>query len=159
MSSLRPWRSCHSDSIDGQGAKGKEICLTPLSCQTSTSSHLQTAKVCFPQDSVDTVIGEIAAVTMETILCRAGTVFRLTSERITGDAAILAMYAGSGTDHYGAFWTADPITAVAAGRLQTDKRFRHGRGSVKNVVLFAIFYCPISALKIEQPWQQNINGP
>lgn len=47
---------------------GKGQNLTSLSCQTSMSSHLQTTEVCFPQDSVDAVIGEIAAVTMETIL-------------------------------------------------------------------------------------------
>lgn len=78
----------------------------------------------FPQDSVDTVIGEVAAVTMETILQRAGRVFKLTRQRVAGDAAVLAMYAGSGADHYGARRTADPITAVTAGRLQTDKGFQ-----------------------------------
>lgn len=87
---------------------------------------MQTTEVRFPQDSVDTVIGEIPAVTMETILWRAGTVFRLASERITGDAAVLGMYAGSGADHCGALWTTDPIAAVTAGRLQTDKGLMHG---------------------------------
>lgn len=127
ISCLRPCRSCHSDNIDGQGTIGKERCLRPLSCQTTTSSHLQTTKMCFPQDSIDTVIGLTAAVTMETIQWGAGTVFRLTSERIAGAAMVLAMYARSGADHYCAFWTADSITAVTAGRLQTEKRFRHGR--------------------------------
>lgn len=69
------------------------------------------------------------------------------SERITGDAAVLAMYAGSGTDHYGAFWTADPITAVTAGRLQTDKGSGMGVEVLKNIVLFAIFDCLNSAVE------------
>lgn len=83
---------------------------------------------------------------METILCRAGTVFRLTSERITGDAAVLAVYAGSGADHDGAFWTADPIAAVAAGRLQTEPKRKKGSGTSAKV-LFATFYCLKSAVE------------
>lgn len=133
-SCLRPCRSCHGDSNDGQGTKGKEISRTPPSCQTSTGS--QTAKVRFPQDSVDTVIRESAGVTMETILRRAGTVFRLASESIAGgDAAVLAVDAGSGADHDGAFRTADPITAVTAGRLQTDTRLQP-RASKRSVLSY-----------------------
>lgn len=144
-----------------QGTIDKERYLKPLSCQTSTSSHLQTAKVCFPQDSVDTVIGETTAVTMETILWRAGTVFRLKSERITGDAMVLAVYAGSGADHYCTFWTADSITAVTAGRLQTDKK---GSGADPDMfsqltVLCYLLLSKYQGLKIrnDQRGQKNQN--
>lgn len=43
----------------------------------------------------------------------------------------LAMYARSGADHYCTFWTADSITAVTAGRLQTDKKVQ-ARTVLKN---------------------------
>lgn len=59
---------------------------------------------------------------METILGRAGTVFGLTSEGIAADAVVLAVYAGSGADHQRTFRAADPVAAVAAGRLETHTR-------------------------------------
>lgn len=83
---------------------------------------LQTTEVCLPQDSVDVVVGDTAPVTMETMLRSTHRVFRLRAQGMLGDAVALAMYAGPGTDNYCSFWTTDPVTAVAAGRLQTQRR-------------------------------------
>lgn len=76
-----------------------------------------------PQDSVDVVIRDIAAVAMETMLQGAGGVFRLWAERVLGDAVVLAVYAWPGANHYCSLWTTDPIAAVTAGRLQTQNRY------------------------------------
>lgn len=92
------------------------------SCRAWTPSCLQTTEVCFPQDSVDVVIGDTAAVAMETMLQRASRLFGLWAEGVLGDAVVLAVYAWPGADHYCSLWTTDPITAVAAGRLQIQKR-------------------------------------
>lgn len=52
-----------------------------LSCGAWTSSGLQAAEVSLPQHSVDVVVGDTAAVAMETMLQRAGRVFRLWAGR------------------------------------------------------------------------------
>ncbi len=75
-----------------------------------------------PQDSVDVVIGDTAAVSMETMLQGASRVFRLWAEGVLGDAVVLAVYAWPGGDHYCSLWTTDPVTAVAAGGLQIQNR-------------------------------------
>ena len=75
-----------------------------------------------PQDSVDVVVGDTAAVAMETILQGASRVFRLWAGGVLGDAVVVAVYARPGTDHYCSLWTTDPITAVAAGRLRIQDR-------------------------------------
>lgn len=55
---------------------------------------------------------------------------------------VLAMYARSGADHYCTFWTADSITAVTAGRLQTDKKVQARTVTCSvNLLSFAICYC------------------
>lgn len=59
---------------------------------------------------------------METMLQGAGRVFRLWADRVLGDAAVLAVYARPGGGHYRSLWTADPIAAVTAGRLQIQNR-------------------------------------
>lgn len=101
---------------------GKEMGPRSLSCQALMSSLLQTTEMCFLQDSVDVVIGE-TAVTMETILWGARSDFRLRCEETLGDAIVLAMCAWPGAGHNCSFWAADPITAVTAGRLQTQNRY------------------------------------
>jgi len=70
-----------------------------------------------PQHSVDVVVRDTAAITMETMLQGATRVFRLWAEGALGDAVLLAVYAWPGGGHYRSLWTTDAITAVAAGRL------------------------------------------
>lgn len=67
-----------------------------LSCGAWTSSGLQTAEVCLPQHSVDVVVGDTAAVAMETMLQRAGRVFRLWARRALWEAVALVMWARTG---------------------------------------------------------------
>lgn len=101
----------------GEGQKvrrGSEV----TSCRARAPSSLQTAEVRLPQDSVDVVIGDTAAIAMETMLQRAGRVFRLWAERVLRDAVVLAVCAWTCAGHYCSVWTADPIAAVIAGRLQ-----------------------------------------
>lgn len=71
-----------------------------------------------PQDSVDVVIRDTAAVAMETMLQGASRVFGLRAEGGLADAVVLTVYARPGGDHNGSLWTASPVTAVTAGRLQ-----------------------------------------
>lgn len=94
------------------------------SCRARAPSGLQTAEVRLPQDSVDVVVGDTAAaaVAMETVLQGAGRVFRLWARGVQADAVVLAVYARPGGDHYPSLWTTDPVTAVAAGRLQIQSR-------------------------------------
>lgn len=74
-----------------------------------------------PQDSVDVVIGDTAVVSMETMLQGASRVFGFWAVGVLVDAVVLAMYARPGGGHYCSLWTTDPVTAVAAGRLQIKK--------------------------------------
>lgn len=117
-------RSHHAGTVstDGRGTRGQERGQRSRSCRAWTTSCLQTTEVCLPQDSVDVVIGDTAAVAMETRVRGASRVFRLRAEGGLGDAVILAMYAWPGAGHYCSLWTTDPITAVTAGRLQTQRR-------------------------------------
>lgn len=70
-----------------------------LSCGARTSSGLQTAEVCLPQHSVDIVVGDTAAaVAMETMLQRAGRVFRLWAGRALCEAVALGMRAWAGPE-------------------------------------------------------------
>lgn len=59
---------------------------------------------------------------METVLQGAGRDFGLWADGVLGPAAVLAVYAWSGGGHYCSLWTADPIAAVTAGRLQAQNR-------------------------------------
>lgn len=59
---------------------------------------------------------------METLLQRAGRVFRLWAVGVLGDAVVLAVYAWPGGGHYCSLWTTDPVAAVTAGRLQIENR-------------------------------------
>ena len=116
---VRLSRRRHSAANAGTaGAKGQERGRGSRSCRARTPSGLQTTEVRLPQDSVDVVVGDTAAVAMETVLQGATTVFRLRAGGALGDAAALAVYARPGADHHRSLRTADPITAVAAGRLQ-----------------------------------------
>lgn len=56
---------------------------------------------------------------------------------------VLAVYARPGADHYCTFWTADSITAVTAGRLQTDKKVQ-ARTVTCPVNLLSFFYLLLS---------------
>lgn len=125
MCCLRLSRRSHcasTVSTDGRGTKRSGEGSEVTSCRAWTPSCLQTTEVRLPQHSVDVVIGDTAAVAMETMLQGASRVFRLRAEGVLGDAVVLAMYARPGAGHYCSLWTTDPITAVAAGRLQTQKR-------------------------------------
>lgn len=75
-----------------------------------------------PQDSVDVAIRDTAAIAMETVLQGATGVFRRWAEGALGDAVVLAVYARPGGGHQRSLWTADPIAAVAAGRLRIQIR-------------------------------------
>lgn len=130
-SSPSPWPKCRlrlsrrdhraaKVSTDGRGTKGQERGHRSWSCRAWAPSGLQTAEVRLPQDSVDVVIGDTAAISMETVLQGAGRVFRLWAEGVLGDAVVLTVYARPGAGHYCSLWAADPVTAVAAGRLQTE---------------------------------------
>lgn len=88
-----------------------------LSCGAWTSSGLQTAEVCLPQHSVDVVVGDTAAVAMETMLQRAGRVFRLWAGRALREAVALGVRARAGPDQQRSFGIADAITAIVAGGL------------------------------------------
>lgn len=77
-----------------------------------------------PQDSVDVVVGDTAVVAMETVLRGASRVFRLRAEGGRGAAVVLAVYARPGGGHHHSLRAADPVAAVAAGRLETQKRER-----------------------------------
>lgn len=96
---------------------GESGCQRSRSCRAWSASGLQTAEVRLPQDSVDVVVRDTSSVTMETMLQGASRVFRLWADGVLGDAAILTVYARPGGGHYCSLWTADPITAVTAGRL------------------------------------------
>ena len=113
-----------SFTTDGWGAKGQERGQRSWSCRARTSSCLQTTEVRLPQDSIDVVIGETAAVAMETVLQGNSGVFRLWAGGGLGDAVVLAVYAWPGGNHYCCLWTTDPVTAVAAGRLQIQNTDR-----------------------------------
>lgn len=63
------------------------------------------------------VVGDTAAVAMETALQGATGVFGLWAGGALGDAVVLAVYAWPGGSHQRSLWTADPVAAVAAGRL------------------------------------------
>lgn len=113
-------RGRHRASSDGRGATGQERGQRSRSCRAWTPSVLQTAEVRLPQDSVDVVIGDTAAVTMETMLQGASRVFRLWTDGALGDAVVLAVYARPGGGHYCSLRTADSIAAVTAGRLRVQ---------------------------------------
>lgn len=104
-------------ALIGEGQKGQERDQRSRSCRAWTPSGLQTAEVRLPQDSVDVVVRGTAAVAMETMLQGATRVFRLWAEGVLGDAVVLAVYARPGGGHYCCLRTADPVTAIAAGRL------------------------------------------
>lgn len=74
-----------------------------------------------PQDSVNVVVGDTAAVAMETMLRRAGGVFRIWAEGVQGDAVVLAVHTWTGVGHYSTLWTTDPVAAVTTGRLQRQR--------------------------------------
>lgn len=61
---------------------------------------------------------------MVTVLQGASRVFGFWAGGALGNVVVLAMYAGSGGNHYCSLWTADPIAAVAAGRLQMKKEIQ-----------------------------------
>lgn len=113
-------------TLMGEGQNGQEARSgegrRSRSCRPWSSSGLQTAEVRLPQDSVDVVIWDTSSVTMETVLQGAGRDFGLWADGVLGPAAVLAVYAWSGGGHYCSLWTADPIAAVTAGRLQTQNR-------------------------------------
>lgn len=98
----------HSASADPSDA---------LSCGAWTSSGLQTAEVSLSQHSVDVVVGDTAAVAMETMLQRAGRVFRLWAGRALREAVALGVRARAGPNQQRSFGIADSVTAVVAGRL------------------------------------------
>lgn len=75
-----------------------------------------------PQDSVDVVVGDTSPIAMETMLQGAGRILRLGAEGVLVDAVVLTMYAWPHASH--SLWGADPITAVAAGRLQIQNRYK-----------------------------------
>lgn len=114
---LRLSRRSHcasSVSTDGRWTNGQERGQRSRSCRAWTPSGLQTAEVRLPQDSVDVVIGDTAAIAMETMLRGASRVFRLWAGGVLSGAVVLAVYARPGGGHYCSLWTTDPITAVAA---------------------------------------------
>lgn len=82
--------------------------------------------MCLPQHSVDVVIRDTgaAAVAMVTVLRGASRVFGLGAEGGLADAAVLAVNARPGRGHDGSLWTAGPVAAVAAGRLEIKYRKR-----------------------------------
>lgn len=51
----------------GEGHQGQERGQRSMSCRARSTPGLQTAEVCLPQDSVDMVVGDVAAVAMETL--------------------------------------------------------------------------------------------
>lgn len=89
-----------------------------LSCGAWSPSGLQTAEVRLPQDFINVVIGDTAAVAMETMLCGAGRVFRIWAEGVQGNAVVLAVHTWTAVGSYHPLWTTDPITTVTAGRLR-----------------------------------------
>lgn len=86
--------------------------------------------MCLPQHSVDVVIRDTAAaaaaVAMVTVLRGASRVFGLGAEGRLADAAVLAVNARPGRGHHGSLWTAGPVAAVAAGRLEIKHRKHPG---------------------------------
>lgn len=111
----KSWLWCVINHQSGVGSED-------MSCWAWTSPGLQAAEVCLPQDSVDVVVRDTAAITMETMLQRAGRVFRLRAKRVLWDAVGLAMWAWARAGHYCSLRNADPITAIIAGRLQTHNQ-------------------------------------
>lgn len=55
---------------------------------------------------------------MVTMLRGTNRVFRLRAEGGLADAVVLAVYARPGRGHHGSLWTAGPVAAVTAGRLE-----------------------------------------
>lgn len=102
-------------ALMGEGLKVRRWGRRSRSCWAWTLSGLQAAEVRLPQDSVDAVVGDTAAVAMETLLQGTTGVFWLRAEGALGDAAVVNWRPGGG--HYACLWTADPIAAVTTGRL------------------------------------------
>lgn len=78
---------------DGWGATRSGGGRSSWSRWARSTSGLQTAEVRLPQDSVDVVVGDTAAIAMETLQWGAGRIFRLGTEGVVGNVCVLAVCA------------------------------------------------------------------